>query len=352
MIRVAHISSARNWRGAEQQIALLLQATGQEVFNCLFCPEGSELARWGEANGIQTGTYRKLFGMDLAGAIRLRRFLQEQEITIVHLHDSHALNLYWLCGLMGLDIPAVLTRHVNFQPSFIYKYKLRGVRSIICVSEAVRDTMRHVAGSCDLRVIYPGINPAGRMDRETLKRDLGLDPHFRLVGMVGALEAEKDPLAFVRIAEPVVRIVPDVCFVLLGEGRLRSSIEQAIADKGLSGRVKLAGYRNDLGSVIGGLDLVLHTAVSEGFPLALLEAMQAGILVVGRELAGLSEMIRNGKNGFLYQDETEAAAQVKRLLEDPILYDPIREQACVDAGQFSAERMIEKTHTLYREILI
>ena len=112
MIRVAHISGARSWRGAEKQISHLLRGNVSGIENFLFCPFGSALHRAEISGDDHTDTYNKRFGFDIAGAWKLKGFVKQKKINLLHIHDSHALNLYWAARFMGLDCPEIGRAHV------------------------------------------------------------------------------------------------------------------------------------------------------------------------------------------------------------------------------------------------
>lgn len=351
MIRVAHISGARSWRGAEQQIGHLLLANSGSVENFVFCPQGSELQKRYAEKTDRVFSYSKYFGLDLAGAWRLKQFARKNGITLLHAHDSHALNLCWAARFMGLDLPVVATRHVNFRPGNPYKYRGEMIRRIICVSEAVRETMAGITDAQRLCVINPGIDSIPPGKNYLLHTELSLPEDAFLIGTAGALEKEKDPGAFLKIAGDVIRENKSVHAVIAGDGSLRGMLEQEIRNQSLQGRVHLLGFRNDVKLLLSELDLFLLTSRSEGFPLAPVEAMQAGIPVIARQYPGVDELIPDSRCGFIVSSEAGAVELVLELLPDIKRRSEIGRQARERALLFSVDRLIEKTHNLYHEIL-
>jgi glycosyltransferase involved in cell wall biosynthesis len=172
------------------------------------------------------------------------------------------------------------------------------------------------------------------------------------VGAVGRLSPEKGFDVFVRAAAIVARHRPDVSFVLYGEGPLRPALEELIRREGLVGRFVLGGFRQDLPAVLPQLDVAVSSSHTEGLPVALLEAMAAGLPVVATRVGGTPEVVADGVTGLLVppNDPAALAAKVMALLDDP------RRAAMGEAGrrrvrdEFTFEAMAERYERLFARV--
>jgi len=172
-------------------------------------------------------------------------------------------------------------------------------------------------------VIRSGIDLAAfrqvRVDAPQKKRELGLEPTRPVVGMIAPFKPQKAPVDFVRMADLVHRIRPEVQFLLVGDGELREAVEAEREERGLSTVVRLAGWRRDIPGVMRCLDVLVLTSLWEGLPRVYLEALASGVPVVGTRVDGAAEVVREGVTGFLTEpgDVRALAERVLHVLAHP-----------------------------------
>jgi len=147
------------------------------------------------------------------------------------------------------------------------------------------------------------------------------------VGTVARLVAVKDIDLMLEVAELLRRTHPEVEVVIVGDGPDRGRLEALAAGAGLAGVVRFTGRLENVGSVLGGLDVYLVTSVFEGgVSMSVLEAMAAGLPVVTTAAGGVAEAVVDGETGSVVARDQErgalAAALAERaaaLLDDPAL---------------------------------
>jgi glycosyltransferase involved in cell wall biosynthesis len=139
---------------------------------------------------------------------------------------------------------------------------------------------------------------------------------FRVVG-VGRMVPQKRPLLFLEHAAEIVRQVPGAEVVWVGDGPLAPEWDRAVAAAGMEGKITRAGWRDDVGAFLAEADLFLHVAEYEGLPLAILEAMAAGLpCAVTRNLADELDCLNPGNRwivgetawGEVFADRARLAA--------------------------------------------
>lgn len=157
-----------------------------------------------------------------------------------------------------------------------------------------------------IRVVHNGVDPAAfpfepqRPPDADLRAELGVDGPGPVVAILAVLRPEKDHATFLRAARVVADRLPDVRFLIVGDGPERAALERLSADLTLTSRVSFAGMRADIPAVLGAVDLVVLSSYTiECFPYAVLEAMAMGRPAVSTAVGGLAELIDEGVTGRL-----------------------------------------------------
>jgi glycosyltransferase involved in cell wall biosynthesis len=212
-------------------------------------------------------------------------------------------------------------------------------------------------------VLYPPVD-AERLrcvDPSSGKRSvlaqLGLDPAAPTVVTVGHLNAVKghrylvDALAF--LAEKGQRMQA----VLVGDRVdhvVAQDVELRVASHGLGDCVRLVGGADDIAPYLSCADVFVLPSLSEGMPMALLEAMAAGLPVVATAVGGVTEIVEDGVNGFLVRpgDARGLALQISRMLDDPGSSRRMGERAqAVALARFSTQSIAARLASIYTQVL-
>lgn len=347
--KMLHIISSSTWRGAEQQVDYMFNNKNAAADIYLFCVEKSMLATKNKTQSDRIFTYKKRFGFDIFAALELKNVCRKLAIDLIHLHDSHAMNTFFLADLFALNTPAVIHRHVNFPIKNKWKYQHKKIKKIICVSNAVKKNLSSFVDENKLVVIHPGIdinwfqNPDFRI-KNLLKYELKLPNETKLIGMVAAIEPEKNIDTFIEIANRFTER-KDVKFVLVGDGSLKS--KYAAGNK----HIYFLGFRNDIAAILSSLDVFLFTSKNEGFGQVLLEAMAAQVPIVSSNFPAAHEIIEHEKTGFIYKDVDNAVSIIDKLLTTHDLRLTTITNAFNIVQQFDISLMNKKILNTYNLIL-
>ena len=160
----------------------------------------------------------------------------------------------------------------------------------VAVSGNVRDFMirgRRIPPE-KIRVIGNGIRLADyqRGDSTFIRRkktDLGISQEYQVVGTVARLRKEKGVEYFIRAVPSVLAVRPNVTFVIVGDGELRASLETLAETLHISSNLIFLGFRSDVAELLSIFDVNVIPSLTEGFPLALVEAMAAGNAIVASQ---------------------------------------------------------------------
>jgi glycosyltransferase involved in cell wall biosynthesis len=205
-------------------------------------------------------------------------------------------------------------------------------------------------------LIYYGIHLEKfqqQVDKRAVCSELGLDPECKIVGMIGRLDKQKNPLDFIRAAAIVAEKYPKVQFVIAGDGVLRPECENLIKELNLAGKFFLLGYRNDINRIYPILELTALSSLWEGLPVVFQESMIAGKPIVANDVDGGRDVIIDGKTGYLVNPHKpqEMADRILTLLNNEDLCYQMGVTAKQNAQQYSSENMIKQIVSLYIELL-
>ena len=267
--------------------------------------------------------------------------------VIIHVYHGHVLHGYFspTPTRVFVEIERRLARHSS---------------CLLAVSEQVRSDLLALGVGTENRF---EVMPLGldlerfrRVDarRGELRLELGVGA-APLVGIVARLAPVKAHDVFLRAAALLKDRMPDVQFLVVGDGELRASLEALASELGLDGRIGFLGWQRDVERVYADLDLVVLSSRNEGSPIALIEAMASGRNVVATAVGGVPDVVRHGETGLLVgPDDPEAlAGSMERVLRS----DPDRRAAMAGAARedafdrFGIARLLADIDRLYTELL-
>ncbi|HUC42720.1 MAG TPA: glycosyltransferase family 4 protein [Candidatus Sulfotelmatobacter sp.] len=306
---------------------------------------------------------------DAIATARLARALSG--VDLLHTHSSKA-------GLLGraaarlAGVPAVVhTVHGwSFnatQPAPLRRLYIglerraaRWCDRLICVSEADRriGLSLGIGKASQYAIVRSGIDPEEfRLlpgMREAARAALGYQASDIVVGTIANLKPQKGPLDFVEVARLAHARNPSLRFFFVGDGPLRPEVERRIGAAGLTGIVRLLGWREDVRELLAAMDIFLLTSLFEGLPRAVLQAMAAARPVVATDTGGTAEVIEDASSGYLVRIAApgEAAERVLRLAGDSTLREAISRAARARLGAaFDVRNMVVSLETLYLDLL-
>ncbi|AYZ73057.1 glycosyltransferase family 1 protein [Fusobacterium necrophorum] len=140
----------------------------------------------------------------------------------------------------------------------------------------------------------------------------------------------------------------NIHYMIIGQGDLKDSLYNSVKELKLEKQVHFLGYRTDIEELLSISDIYLFPSIQEGLPVALMEAMAAGLPIIASNIRGNRDLIQNGRNGFLVENKIEEySLKIVELMENPLLRKKISEQAKKDSVQYDRkriERMMKKVY--------
>lgn len=359
---ILHVSSARTWRGGEQQIAYLVTfLQKQGIPQRILCVEAGEMEEWCKKQQVPHTTYAKRSAIDPKVARLIKQLCHQNKHTVVHAHDSHAHTYACIAAsLFRNAVPIVLHRRVDFPVKknrlSYWKYNHKNIKSIICVSAAIQKVIAPtIKDKKKLCVVHSGIDLARFkfQDSAILKQEYQIQEGQLLIANVAAIAGHKDYFTFVDTIEILLKKeIPLTAFIIGGDGGEQADIEQYIAQKNLQQHIILTGFRKDIPAILPEMDVFLFTSKEEGLGTSVLDAFACAVPVVATDAGGISEMVEHEKTGLLANigDAASLAKHILRLQNEPSIKEQLTQNAQQRLQAFSKEKMGAKILSIYQEI--
>jgi glycosyltransferase involved in cell wall biosynthesis len=189
--------------------------------------------------------------------------------------------------------------------------------------------------------------------RDEVRRELGIEPDAPLVVTVANLRATKDHRNLLAAARAVHDVRPDVRFALVGDGPLRAELEAERDALGLAGSVHFLGTRDDVPDLLAAADLFVMSSRHEGVPIAMLEAMAAGLPSVLTAVGGIPDVVADGLGARLVPagDPPALAAGIVELVGDDTLRRKFGDQARELSAGFDIAAAVRTYESVYEELV-
>ena len=306
---------------------------------------------------------------DIRAFLYLYKLIKKENFTIIHTHSSKAGFLGRVAAMLNKTPIVIHTIHgfafhdymISFKKNiFIYLEKLsaKWTHGLVTVSNLNKKKVVDlgIAPIEKLKNIYSGIDLTLFINEKNdqFRKELNLDSNHLLLGSVGRLSNQKDPITMIEAFCIVIKRFPSAHLTLVGDGELRDKILIKIDQLQLNGRVHLTGNKNDPWKIYHSLDLFIMSSIYEGLGRSITEALSCGVPVVCTRVEGVPEIVRDNETGILVppKDPGALATGIIKSLND---MDNARKMA--EEGRkfinenFDVKKMVDDIDTLYDTLL-
>jgi glycosyltransferase involved in cell wall biosynthesis len=343
---ILHVITRLEAGGAPRSLLLLLEglrAAGVEVELATgrTPPPALDMLPEAERLGIPVHVIRHLRRdphpwQDAVALFELIRLIRRRRPLLVHAHTSKAGFLGRLAARLT-GVPSVYSPRGTILEGyftglrrglFLRLDRLAARWSSFIVGLTPEESASYLAagiGRPDQHVDIPiGVDcalfaPTEPAERARRRSEIGLREEELLLLTVGRLVPVKDQATLIRgLALLPDNFPPWQCWIV-GAGPEEERLRHLISERGLTGKVRLAGHSDEVPRLLGLGDLFLLTSVNEGFGRVLLEAMAAGLPVVATSVGGIPSVLDGGRAGRLVspRDPDALAGALASLLQDP-----------------------------------
>jgi len=319
-LRVLWVTNAFGCGGAERQLLymynILKNNRNIEISVIYYAHVADEL----NLDGINVTYIDKKSVGKIATIRMIREYIKTHDIDIMHALGGCSANIYGRGGAMftkAVSIGAVVGQH-NFDA-----LPVRIVNSILNLrgdwwtvnNEALVPILREklaLVRKKKIKLMRNGFVPADKIDyKQTEITEYDLDKGDNIVfSVVGRLHPVKNYGLFISAAHEVLKKHENVRFWIIGNGEEHEKLLKLAMEYGIEQYIKFWGYRTDIDVALNRTDVFVQTSFTEGSPNSIAEAMRAGKPVISTRSTDLSEMIHEGKNGYVVPvGDTDALAE-------------------------------------------
>ena len=356
-----HVSTQRGWHGGEGQARLLVRGLTARGHRCvIFARDGGAFVERMGSEGFEVERIAGS-GRGIRAMLHTRRLLRALRPDVIHFHDPHALSG---AGLAAWRLPIaarIASRRVDFPIRSTWRY-LHLADRIICVSQAVADVCLGCGlDASQVRLVHSGVEPArGRSgDRQRGRKSLGLSDDVIALVCVATLTDHKGHTYLLRAMPAVLKQFPRAQLLLAGDGDLRGALEAEAKSLGIVESVQFLGYRTDVPDLLKAADLFVMPSHMEGLCTSLLDVVFARAPIVACAAGGIPEILGqhaiDGPPVGRLVAPSDPAALAQGIVDS--LTNPAELRARIDRAErraerfFTADRMVENTLAVYREVL-
>jgi glycosyltransferase involved in cell wall biosynthesis len=363
-MRVLQISSKFDGGGAERVALCLIHALekkGAAVQGIGFyrpiVPSLPDL-EWTLANRVQF--IEKSHGADFSLYGRVREAIRRFRPDVIHCHTTVLKYVWPMTAFLG-RIPIVHTIHNMAHQdaqgltrlSNLVSFHL-GRITVVGVAQAVAESVEKMYRIPHCHVIYNGVfPPRPTIGRLRWRSQEGISPSSVLFVWVGALRSPKNPVRLLEAFAEAFREDRRAELMFVGDGPLRPLLAARSRELNVDRRVHILGSRADVPNALAASDVFAYCSDVEGDPMAIKEAMCAGLPVVAPTVGGIGEVVEDGVTGHLYSpaDVTRLRDLLVRTGSDEILRREMGDAArVIAASQFTADRMADEYLNLYERL--
>jgi len=292
-------------------------------------------------------------------AKKISNLLKNFKIDLLYMNNQPSSNLEGIIASKLTSVPAL--QHSRIETtlnSFEVKAVNQWLKKMICVSEGVKDSfVRQGIDKSKCVAVYNGIDTETLpgMSNQDIKRKWGIPDGDILIGTVGSLLKRKRIKDLVEAFSLVINKTkcPVKCMII-GEGTERESLMAKVIEKNLVGSVIFTGFQTDAVSHVNAMDIFVMPSEKEGLPRVILEAMLMGKPVVASAVTGSSELVVDGKTGFLVPPgkSNAFADAILKLIDDSALRVKMGEAARERViKNFPIKKYVEDVEKVFVEVL-
>ena len=339
-------------------LAISLKKNKIDVEVCCF-DELGEFYKQLKDNNIPVFFLPRRPGVDLSYFVKFARLIKKRKVNIVHAHNSTAW-FYSVFACLISKVPLIYTEHDRSFPTPLHlkllHYFFGKCSKVIAVSKAVKEDLERFEKIKDIEVIVNGIDaslfcPATYKEKLFYKKELGFGYDDIVMINVGRMDKLKNQ----AIILDVLKEIKEVKLILVGDGENRRAVEEKAKSLGLEDRVLFLGKRTDVNRLLRGADIFIFPSLTEGLPLAVIEAMASGMPIIASRVGGIPELVQPEVNGFLINPNS--FSDIKRAVEKLVFDRDLRIQMGQNSRilfekEFSLEQMTNKYKEVYHKALL
>jgi glycosyltransferase involved in cell wall biosynthesis len=367
-IRVLHVLGALSGGGIQNVVLTLLRHRDRDRFDmdvCAMATDSGPLTADVEALGCRVYTC-PLGSSPHTFAGRFGALLRDGRYDALHVSRSSSLSAFPLLAASRAGVPVRVAHYHNvfdargawsprrLAAPLLRRLVLAKATHVLGVSGPVLESHFGARWADDPRLaVMP--NPVdlsvytGADHRDAIRAGLGIPAEAPVIGHSARFSEAKNHKALLEVAAALGRDLPNLHWLLVGDGPLRPAIEERARALGLTARIHFTGWRDDVPDLLSAMDLFFFPSLWEGFGLALVEAQAAGLPCVASDLPCFREVLHPAlwDRRFPLHNLSIADKHLRELLLDPGLRRQLGALAREHVTRFDAPGVTRRFEAIY-----
>lgn len=355
--KVLHILTAFDYGGVETQMLIIQNNLHHSEFRHLFCAiagGGNTLDAIVAAGGEATALNKSPKIPSIQAAIALIKLIREYSPEVVHLHGVEA-NFHGAIAAWLARVNVVIAEEIGI-PShsklarIIFNLIYRLCDRVIAVSSVVKDYICRIgeARPESVEVIFNPFVPRDFHPPPAIEDEIKLC-------YVGRLENVKNPMAAIDACRALNDLGSPASLRLIGDGSLAPTLHAKVHELSLESKVHFLGFQSSPFDHLKGCNFYIQPSFTEGFSIALCEAMSSGIPVISTKTGAAPEIINHGVNGWLLDAPTaheivKVTLDAAKLSHSQLVDISVAARARV-VDEFAAAAYMRNCDRLYQNLL-
>ncbi len=356
-MRVLHVITSLQTGGAEKLMVDLLprlRDKGLEVELAIFDGRITPFYEQLHAEGIAIHRFMPGGGnvYNPVNLYKLVSLIRKGHYDIVHTHNT-APQLFAAIGSVLCSVVLCTTEHTTSNRrrslrwyALIDRWMYSRYKAVICISEKTEYHLKAFIGENITKIVTI---PNG-IDIEKYSHAIPFDIKSKYqecktaVVQIAGFRYQKDQDTVIKA---LTKLPDEIHLFLVGDGERRKELEYLTNNLNLSHRVHFMGIRSDVAEILKGADIAVMSSHWEGFGLAAVEAMAAGVPVIASNVDGLAQVVDEAGLLFEHENYIQLAGQINSLVNDKGLYNSLVRKGHIKASEFDINRMADEYLNVY-----
>lgn len=308
---------------------------------------------------------------DIAAIIKIKRILKKEKPDILYLHSSKAGALGRLAAFFCRRIKIIYNAHgwyfnadigkkkkIFFQ--LVEKFLAYRTNKIIAISKSEYDSAieKKICKENKLVLIENGIDVDKYADyenyREYTREKLGIKDNDIVIGIVGRISEQKDPITSIKAAVELIKQKSNIYFMFVGSGDLEDKVLGIAKENNIESNIIITGWVENVKQYIASFDIAMLPSKWEGFGLAILEYMICKKPVVVTKIGGIADILENPDSAFFVEKENykNIVNKIEKIIDNKNnINDMIEKNYEICKTRFSIKRVAKQTDELFQAVI-
>ena len=346
-MKVLHLLSSSRFSGAENVACQIIHMMkDDDNYKMVYCSPDGQIRDALKERGV---TYSPIKSMSVW---EISRVLKREKPDVIHAHDMRA---SFFAAITCGSVPFISHIHNNNFDSrgltlkaVLFRFAAVKAKHIFWVSQSAQNGYVFSKSLSEKSSILYNIVDVEQLWQKAIQAE---NQTAYDVVYLGRLTYPKNPERLLNVLEEVINKKPDIQAAIIGSGELEDTIHKMIAEKRLEHNVHCLGFMSNPYGILRNAKVMLMTSRWEGFPMCALEAQALGVPIVSTPTDGLAELIEDGKDGFLSENDQILVERVLAVVSEPALYASMSAIARDRAVRINnRERCADYVKTVYSRI--